>query len=228
MAFTNPWDTTFPADTQLANLIGQDIRNFKLDIQQRMGAISGLDASKPNFGGDTQPANWNGVLFFATDTGRVYQFNNPSWTDVTLGIRNRVYRANTVVNQTGDTNPHTIYSVTLPQGVLNATSRIRIIAHWSINAPQSGANIPTINFGATALKPGGSVGATRLEIVGGNFGNASAQTWTVWPEDASGLATGQVLTGTVNTLLAVTVTLTWTPTRITDTGQFIGMSIELL
>jgi hypothetical protein len=48
-----------------------------------MAAISGLDAAKPNFAGDVQPANWNGILFFATDTGKIYQFNNPAWTNVT-------------------------------------------------------------------------------------------------------------------------------------------------
>jgi len=90
MAFTNIWDVTFPPDSQLANLLGQDLRNFRLDVQQRMGAISGLDANKPAFSGDTQPANWNGVLFFATDTGKVYQWNNPSWTDVTTSVAGRL------------------------------------------------------------------------------------------------------------------------------------------
>jgi|SRR5271166_1701463 len=86
MAFTNLYDDTFPADTELANLIGANLRQVRLDVQQRMAAISGLDAAKPNFGADTQPANWNGILFFATDTGKVYQFNNPAWTDVTASL----------------------------------------------------------------------------------------------------------------------------------------------
>lgn len=90
MAFTNVYDDTFPADTELANLIGANLRQVRLDVQQRMAAISGLDASKPNFAGDAQPANWNGILFFATDTGKVYQFNNPVWTDVTLSIGSRI------------------------------------------------------------------------------------------------------------------------------------------
>lgn len=83
MAFTNLWDQTFPADTQLANLLGADCRQLRVDTQQRMAAISGLDAVKPNFAADAQPASWNGILFFATDTGQIYQFNNPAWTNVT-------------------------------------------------------------------------------------------------------------------------------------------------
>lgn len=86
MAFNEAFDVTFPPDTQQANLLGLDIRNTRLDIQQRMASISGLDANKPNFAGDVQPANWNGMLFFATDTSRVYQFNNPNWTDVTASL----------------------------------------------------------------------------------------------------------------------------------------------
>jgi hypothetical protein len=86
MAFANIYDDTFPADTELANLIGANLRQIRLDVQQRMAVISGLDASKPNFAGDAQPGNWNGILFFATDTGKFYQFNNPTWTDVTSGF----------------------------------------------------------------------------------------------------------------------------------------------
>lgn len=86
MPFTNLYDVTFPPDTQLANLLGSDARASALNVQQRMAAISGLDASKPAFGSDSQPANWNGILFFATDTGQVYQFNNPVWTNVTASI----------------------------------------------------------------------------------------------------------------------------------------------
>lgn len=86
MAFTNLWDNTFPADTELANLIGSNLRQLRVDTQQRMAAISGVDAAKPNFAADAQAASWNGILFFAIDTGRVYQFSNPNWTEVTNSI----------------------------------------------------------------------------------------------------------------------------------------------
>lgn len=78
MAFTNTWDNTFPPDTQAANQLGADIRNMKTDVQQRMAAISGLDANKPAF-----EAGFAGVLFFATDTGRIYTWTGAAWTDVT-------------------------------------------------------------------------------------------------------------------------------------------------
>jgi len=83
MAFTNIWDDTFPADTELANLIGANLRQLRLDIQQRMAVISGLSTSMPAFASDAQPGNWTGVLFFATDNGNIYQFNGTTWNNVT-------------------------------------------------------------------------------------------------------------------------------------------------
>ena len=86
MAFTDTWDVTYPPDTQTANLLGQDLRNLRLDIQQRMGAISGLSTAMPTFGADAQPANWTGLLFFATDTGQVFQWSGTAWVDVTSSL----------------------------------------------------------------------------------------------------------------------------------------------
>lgn len=86
MAFTNVYDVTFPADTQLANLLGSDARSLALNVQQRMAAISGLSSAMPNFAGDAQPNNWTGLLFFATDNGHVYQFNGATWVDITSNV----------------------------------------------------------------------------------------------------------------------------------------------
>ena len=85
MAYDHVWDDTQPPDTQAANLLGQDIRNLKDDIAQRMGTLSGLDASKPPL-----ENAFAGFLYFATDTGKVYQLSTSSaiptdpgtWTQV--------------------------------------------------------------------------------------------------------------------------------------------------
>lgn len=83
MAFTNIYDVTFPPDTQLANLLGQDLRNLALNVQQRMAAISGLAANLPAIGSDAQPLNWTGLLYFTTDTSQVFQWSGTAWVDVT-------------------------------------------------------------------------------------------------------------------------------------------------
>ena len=79
---TNVFDNTFPPDTQLANLLGQDIRTFKLDIQERMALISGTLAGRWNPGADTQPAKWTGLLYFATDTQQLFQWSGAAWVQI--------------------------------------------------------------------------------------------------------------------------------------------------
>src|SRR3974377_2266361 len=129
MAFTNLWDQKFPPDVQLANLGAAYLRQLRVDTQQRMAAISGLDAAKPAFGSDAQPASWNGVLFFATDTGIIYQWNNPSWTNITASFvkGNVVYKNTTPVTHTGTTTEDTIFTSTaLNPLTVNSSYRIQV------------------------------------------------------------------------------------------------------
>src|SRR5215469_2756277 len=83
---TNVYDVTQPPDTQLANLLGSDLRAFRLDVQQRMALISGTLAGRWNPGTDEQPANWAGLLYFTTDTNQVFQWSGVAWVDVTANI----------------------------------------------------------------------------------------------------------------------------------------------
>lgn len=138
MAFTNVWDDTFPADTQLANLLGSDLRAFRVDVQQRMAAISGLDASKPNFAGDAVPANWNGILFFATDTGKIYKFANPTWTDVSsaFATNGALYRNNALISHTGTTTKDTVYTTPLPS--LTVPNTLRVTFAFTVSAQGAG------------------------------------------------------------------------------------------
>lgn len=127
MAFTNVFDNTFPADTQQAKLLGDDIRKLKVDLQERMAAISGLDAAKPDFSTDTQPSAWNGLLFFATDTGTVYQFSNPNWVPVSLsGVGTKRF-VTTITNGTfTNADGHILSTLTIPAGNLNTSSLIHV------------------------------------------------------------------------------------------------------
>lgn len=81
MGFTNTWDNSFPPDTQPANQLGSDIRNLKIDIQERMAAISGDDADKP-----TLEAGFKNLLYFALDVKKVYQWSGSAWDDVTSDL----------------------------------------------------------------------------------------------------------------------------------------------
>lgn len=153
MAFTNTYDVTFPADTQLANLLGSDLRALALNVQQRMAVISGLDAAKPNFAGDAQPANWNGILFFATDTGKIYQFNNPSWTAITgsfIPAATAAIRNNASVTNTGNTTNNTIYTLAVPGGSMGANGIIRVTVPFEFNYSANSANIQLL-LGASVI-----------------------------------------------------------------------------
>jgi hypothetical protein len=179
--FTNIWDTTFPPDSQLANLLGQDLRSFRLDVQQRMGSISGLDASKPSFGSDAQPNNWNGVLFFAIDTGRIYQFVNPSWNDVTANVlhTSSVVKLTNQITHTGDTTLDTIYSLTIP--ALTTTSMLRISV--GLNVISGTTNGWSLSLGGTVITQvnNGANTATGASMIYrafmANLGATNSQLW---------------------------------------------------
>lgn len=70
-------------DTELANLLGQNLRDLKLDIMQRMGGFgAGLLANRPtpDSGAD---ANFTGVTYWATDTGQFFNWTGSAWIDIT-------------------------------------------------------------------------------------------------------------------------------------------------
>lgn len=86
--FTNSWDTTFPPDTQLANLLGQDLRNLRADVMQRMSLLSGILANRPT--PEIVNASWGGagygLLYFSTDTSQIFQWNGAAWVDVSASF----------------------------------------------------------------------------------------------------------------------------------------------
>lgn len=254
MAFSNIWDTTFPPDTQLANLLGLDLRNFRLDTQQRMAAISGLDASKPNFAGDAQPANWNGVLFFASDTGQIYQFNNPGWTNITSAILRTatIYKSSVPVNLTGTTSLTQIFQVTVtPVGI---NSRFRITLDFNQFASSGLTNTVEILFGSTIIS---SLSWTSLivqaqyQMTGGNIGVSNSQRWdahlviggsgspqlvplgfassdgfgTVNPGGATSLT---AVASAIDTTANVNVTVKAQPGANSDSLHFSGFIVEVL
>jgi hypothetical protein len=155
VAFTDIYDITQPPDTQLANLLGQDIRNFKLDVQQRMAAISGISSAMPSFAADAQSANWTGMLFFATDNGHIYQFNGTIWVDVTTLFFDQItYK-----------NANAVTGISIPGNTLAVGSVIEA-AFQIIQPPGTGA--------CSML-----VGGILQQIFGAN-GGASTFNWYVF------------------------------------------------
>lgn len=86
-SFTNNWDTTFPPDTELANLLGANLRQVRVDVMQRMSLLSGTLANRPT--PETVNATWGGtgfgLIFIATDTQQVFQWNGATWNQINVG-----------------------------------------------------------------------------------------------------------------------------------------------
>jgi hypothetical protein len=139
-AFTNVWDTTFPPDTQLANLLGQDLRNLRVDVMQRMSLLSGTLANRPT--PEIVNATWGGagfgLLFFATDTNQIFQWSGAAWTDVSSSFT-RSQLLNSQANLApvvGNNTDQTVFTYNLPANtVANLQGiRISIVTHKSAGA----------------------------------------------------------------------------------------------
>ena len=87
MAYTDVWDVTAPLDTQAANQGAADFRATKLDIMQRVASFgAGLAANRPTPETSSATADWTGVMYWATDTKKVYRWNGSSWDDISTDI----------------------------------------------------------------------------------------------------------------------------------------------
>jgi hypothetical protein len=218
MAFTNVYDVTYPPATQLVSSGPADFQAAALNVQQRMAAISGLDASKPNFAGDAQPANWDGILFFATDTGQIYQFNNPSWTNITTNIlgaaAHPVYKTAINTTITGTTLLQTLVTINVPGSAISTTSFFRVSLPGNIQFTASGGGTVSIicsfgGFNVIDFFPSASSQWANTVFWGGNLNSTSSQMFiaqyflgTVYT--VAGVQTSAVATGTgVQILLTV-------------------------
>src|ERR1700756_557221 len=148
--FTDVWDTTQPPDTQLANLLGQDIRNLKLDIMQRMSLLSGNAANIPT--PETVNAVWGGagfgLIFFATDTGQIFQWSGAAWVNVTgtfFGASKRYSDTATYTFNTSGAHPTT--GVTIPANTLAVGSSFHLVA--GLDTSGSGSVTASLLFGAS-------------------------------------------------------------------------------
>jgi len=142
MPMTNTYDVTYPPDTQQANLLGSDLRALALNVQQRMAAISGALVQRWNPALDAQPLNWTGLLFFASDTGQVFEWNGTAWIDVTFTFQKMPYNL-VSINGSGSTTTGTVvlfntlvtglYRVSgyINLAVAGAAGSIQLTFNWS-------------------------------------------------------------------------------------------------
>jgi hypothetical protein len=152
--FDRVWDETFPPDTQAANLLGQDIRNFKIDIRERISLISGTLANRP-----TPDASWGGVgfgmLYFATDTSVIYQWNGAAWVQA---VFSNLVASVDLPNQNTNLGP-TVFFTAVNAGIfeldhnlvcsLSGAGSAALTISWNNGLRANATIINTLNFGNT-------------------------------------------------------------------------------
>lgn len=151
--FTDTWDITQPPDTQLANLLGQDIRNLKLDIMQRLSLLSGTFANQPT--PETVNATWGGtgfgLLYFSTDTHQIFQWNGAAWVDISSSFVGnlKIEASNTTPVTVGNTaTPTLLMTFNLPAGdIVNVGQFLRITCGGIISVASGGGGIGDFALG---------------------------------------------------------------------------------
>lgn len=227
MAFTNVWDNTVPSDAELANLYAKNLRDFRTDVQQRMAQMSGPLASAPTF---ESPA-FNGVLYFAVDTGQILQWQG-SWVDVSTILGPRSFVNQTPLTATG-AQVQQIYSVPIPAALFTPTTRVRISFFFTTagagtittNLLIDATTAPDQNMIVPAITSGGGNSLMAL-VEGGNYGNLTTQNW-LYTELVHGGA-GQLTLTTVDTSNFSTFLLVYTGSAPSSSATYYGISVELL
>lgn len=101
MPFSQAWNENDPADTDLANQLGDDIRDLKLQIRERMAVdhnfgitdtpatgYTKMGSARPFYQG-AAPANnpdAPGAVWVDSTTGAVYRDNGATWDNLSLGV----------------------------------------------------------------------------------------------------------------------------------------------
>lgn len=101
MVFSIPWNENDPADTDLASQLGDDIRDFKLQVRERVDVehffpitdnpTTGFhrQGSARPFYQATPPANnpdAPGAIWIKSTTSQAFRDNGATWDDVGIGI----------------------------------------------------------------------------------------------------------------------------------------------
>jgi len=161
MAYTRTWDETFPPDTQAANLLGQDLRNTKGDVRERVASFgAGTLAARP-----TPEASFAGVTYYATDTNQLFLWSGTAWSVIrTLGsgITKLVDSSvQTITNPAVQVNGNQIF---IPANTLTVGAFVEVWARALVSSYTSSSNqsILSLYFGATQL-------GLNVSFVAGNY-----------------------------------------------------------
>ena len=216
--FTNVYDTTFPPDTQAANLLGQDLRNFRTDVMQRMSLLSGTFANRPT--PEIVNATWGGVcyglLYFSTDTGQIFQWNGAAWVDISQNFRSAFFKDNTTHVHTGTVTEDVVYTNVISGGQLGTNGVIRATIVFTPTVQGAGGTNIFVRYGGAVvitynIVAGAQIGVSyRFDVLMGNSGVTNAQRATTMNNGFPGAPQSQVVV--LNTAIDSTVNQNFTVT----------------
>jgi hypothetical protein len=159
--FTNPWNPTSPADTDAAVSLYDQIRDLKIDVQERLGAFGAgafADRETPD---SADGANFTGVRYWADDTHQVFRWSGSSWVDISNVVPAGKYPIDLTAVQpitvtTVSTDGHVL---TIPAHNLLSNDVVRVRAHATLNSGSTGS-------GWDLLFGGISIGGITRGILG--------------------------------------------------------------
>lgn len=234
MGFTDTWDNTAPKDSAAANQLGAFLRNFKTDTQQRMDAISGLDANKPNYVGDSQASGWNGRIFLATDSPALYQFNGTGFTDISLNFLKSLSLADQTTQTYSGAFPNPIIVGTpIPILPLTPKTMFRITMFQQLFLPTGnpGDALFGLVFGGVDIAlfgleaPVASTYLTRMSTLGVNT-SINSQIWNSIGDSHSFVGANPTVTH-IDTSQPTQFQLQYKSHGATDVLTYFGLLVEL-
>jgi len=159
-SFTNLWDTTFPLDTELANVIGANLRQLRVDVMQRLSLLSRTLVNRPT--PEIANATWGGagfgLIFIATDTNQIFQWNGTAWVQISVAGGTSDYDDYTPVIFAA-VAPGVIRTVNIPVGAVQNLSAVSSFIEIETSFTITGATVPASGYvlkinGTTVLNVG--------------------------------------------------------------------------
>jgi hypothetical protein len=175
VVYSRTWVESDPSDTQLAILLGQDIRYLKTDIHERL-FVSGPIDSRP-----TPEAVFVGLVYISTDEAKIYRWNGTSWDEISLVTPAIVPDGARVYNSGVQSIPNAVNTALtfdserydnggLHEGVTNSSrltavtaGKYLICGGWCFEARSAGGRYASIRLNGTTILAIRNVYPTALE-----------------------------------------------------------------
>ncbi len=186
-----------------------------------------------------------------SDTSTPISYDPGRWTDLAIGVSGvtqgsgapNIYaggkfrqspivlgQSAAPVSHTGNTTETTLATIPVPAGSMGPNGKLRITTFWSFTASANNKT-PRIKFGAwafTSVPTAANQTSTRLYTEIGNRGATNSQVGMPANYPGWGNSAGTLVTGTLNTLNPLDITITGQLAAGTETITLEAYLVELI